>query len=80
MQQIDEVDGGYRIGCLPEDAQILNLAEFVSLERRCCPFLTFAIELDAEGGGLWLRMTGPAGVKEFLTLELGLQRDSGGEG
>jgi hypothetical protein len=48
------------------------VCRFVSRERLCCPFLTFSLEVSPERGPLWLRLTGPAGVKAFLRAELGL--------
>lgn len=47
-----------------------SVARFVTRERRCCPFLTFSIELSHEGGPVWLSMTGPERTKEFLDGEL----------
>ena len=49
-----------------------DVARFVENERLCCPFLTFVIELSQDGGPLWLRLTGPAGTREFLEAELSL--------
>jgi hypothetical protein len=48
------------------------LAEWVRLERKCCPFFTFAIEVEGVTGATWLTLSGPPGVKEFIRLELGL--------
>jgi len=47
-------------------------AEFITLERLCCPFLTLALEVERERGPLWLKLTGREGVKPFLRAELGL--------
>jgi len=47
-----------------------DLARWVTNERRCCPFLSFALELAPDGGPLWLRLTGPAGTRAFLDAEL----------
>ena len=47
-----------------------DVARFVGNERRCCPFLTFALEVPAGEGALWLRLTGPAGARAFLDAEL----------
>ncbi len=53
------------------DAEVFDdIARFVALERLCCPFLAFVIELAPDGGPLWLSMTGPARTREFLDLEL----------
>lgn len=53
-------------------AEWSSAAEFISLERLCCPFLGFTLELAREVGPLWLRLTGQDGVKEFLKEELSL--------
>jgi hypothetical protein len=47
-------------------------AEWVSYERKCCPFFTFALEQSADGGPVWLRITGPEGVKVFIREAFGL--------
>ena len=53
------------------DAEMFGqVAQFVEHERLCCPFLTFTLELAGAGGPLWLRLTGPAGTREFLDAEL----------
>lgn len=39
---------------------------FVVLERKCCPFLTFELVFEQEGGPIALRMRGPGGTKEFM--------------
>ena len=49
--------------------ELASVARFVANERKCCPFLTFAIELTGDGP-VWLRMTGPPGTREFLDVEL----------
>ncbi len=49
-------------------------AAWVELERKCCPFLRFVLESAAEVGTVSLRMSGRAGVKEFLAEELNLKK------
>lgn len=43
---------------------------FVGNERKCCPFLSFHIQLPAGAGALTLTMTGPDMTQEFLAAEL----------
>jgi hypothetical protein len=43
-----------------------QLAEWISFERKCCPFFEFRIDLAAESGPVWLSLTGRTGVKEFI--------------
>jgi hypothetical protein len=49
-----------------------DTATFMNLERLCCPFFRFTLVLEEESRGLWLHLTGPAGVKQMLREELGL--------
>jgi hypothetical protein len=44
-----------------------QLAEWISFERKCCPFFEFRIELAPDSGPVWLSLTGRAGVKEFIS-------------
>ena len=50
----------------------LEIARWADLERRCCPFFAFELSAAADGGALWLRVTGKPGVKAFMKEELGL--------
>ncbi len=58
-------------GSTSRKVSIVELATWIDDERRCCPFLDLAIEKEPQDGPLWLRLTGPEGVKEFLKAELG---------
>ena len=73
VQEIRELSTGYAFRHLSDTSTILLVAEFITLERLCCPFLDFALEIEREGGPLWFRMTGPEGVKHFLRAELGFE-------
>jgi hypothetical protein len=55
----------------PADAYA-TVVRFVAGERLCCPFLTVTLELSPERGPLELRLTGPAGIKDFIRAELHL--------
>jgi hypothetical protein len=43
-----------------------QLAEWISFERKCCPFFKFEIDVAPESGPVWLSLTGRPGVKEFI--------------
>ncbi|HEX8276312.1 MAG TPA: hypothetical protein VF615_26970 [Longimicrobiaceae bacterium] len=47
-------------------------ALFVANERRCCPFLRFELSAAPAAGPVRLRITGPAGTRDFLRAELRL--------
>jgi hypothetical protein len=57
---------GYAFSYPAEPDVIVKLAEFVSLERRCCPFFDFALEVGAGATHVRLTIGGGPGVKEFL--------------
>lgn len=67
---IREVPEGF-VFLLPSQAWAMA-AEFVTLERLCCPFVRFRLELEEEAGPCRLGLTGREGVKEFLRHELDL--------
>jgi hypothetical protein len=67
VEQRMELPDGYLFRFAPEPGLIERLATFVELERACCPFLTFAIEVSDNQGPVALRLTGPEGTKEFLS-------------
>ena len=71
VQVIKELPDGYAFRLPGETALLLKAAEFVSLERLCCPFFGFQIVVEPEGGALWVHLTGPEGVKPFIQAEIG---------
>lgn len=67
-----ELVDGYALQLPAESSIVLRLAEFITLERLCCPCFTLALELEREAGPLWLRITGRRGVKPFIRAEFGI--------
>jgi hypothetical protein len=66
-----ELADGYRVlRVAAEKIDLAAAAEWITLERRCCPFLRFQLEAEPDDGPVWLRLTGATGVKEFLRGEL----------
>jgi hypothetical protein len=66
VEEVRELPDGYALRIPSDSASILAAAEWMTLDRRCCPFMGFALEIEPEGKGIWLRLTGPPGVKEFV--------------
>jgi hypothetical protein len=64
------IDQGYTLGLEVDSAAFIRLAEWVTLEQQCCPFLDFSLELGRDGA--LLRLTGPEGTPAFLREELGI--------
>jgi len=64
--ETEELQDGYAFR-LPGDGKWMALiAELIVAERECCPFLAFELVALPNKGPLIVRMTGPAGTKEFL--------------
>ena len=71
-QSVRELPDGCALGLPADDDTLLLAARFIMLERRCCPFFDFALEVEREGGPLWLRLSGREGAKEVLRTEFDL--------
>jgi hypothetical protein len=67
---VTKLSSGYALLHEADPELYLKLAEWVTLERLCCPFLTFALVMQP--GSDRLELTGSQGVVEFLTMELRL--------
>jgi hypothetical protein len=68
---VEEVSTGYRFRYTGSRIWVLRVAEFITLERLCCPFFTFGVEV-APQGALWLSLTGQEGVKPLIRAEFGI--------
>jgi hypothetical protein len=53
---------------LDDRASLPEVAEWIVLERRCCPFFRFRLDVEGDRGPVWVRLTGD-GVKEFLAAQ-----------
>lgn len=68
VQEIQELPNGW-LWRLPNTAEVLTLvAQDLNMERLCCPFVRYTLEIEPHHGHFWLRMTGEEGVKEFLRM------------
>jgi len=71
-QGIEELPDGYVIRFPMDRERFMALAEYITLERLCCPFFDFALELGGGSETIHLRLTGRDGVKSFLQAQLGI--------
>lgn len=65
-----ELSDGFAFQFPGEDTWCAKIAAWVMLERRCCPFLSLELVLEADRGPVELRLRGPQGTKEFIREEL----------
>ena len=70
VQSIHEVENGYGFTFPNYGSESLPaFAEFISNERRCCPFLEFTLKIPSNDKPTSLLLTGPEGTQEFLREE-----------
>ncbi len=70
---LKELAEGYEFSFKKEAEVFLKIAEWVVLERVCCPFLSFSLAIDRGNGPIRLGITGPAGTKDVLKAAYGTE-------
>jgi len=76
LHEARELDDGYAFRHSSDAKVLIALAEYVSLERLCCPFFDFAIEVGRDGGEVWLKMAGGQEAKRILQDAQGYDQDT----
>lgn len=66
VDAVQELPDGYAFRFPSDDHAFAALTEFIAVERRCCPFFTFALIAVPDGGPLWLHLRGSAEIKTFV--------------
>jgi len=69
IQSVQETENGYQFLFPNEAAFISKIAEFISNERLCCPFLKFTLTVNSNVEPISLSLAGPLGTQEFLRAE-----------
>jgi len=65
-----ELPDGFSFQMDPGKISIAQVAEWTVLERKCCPFFDYEIELHSEENTLWFTLKGREGVKKFIEMEV----------
>jgi hypothetical protein len=66
----EELQEGFAFLIPGDGERIRQVAELIVAERVCCPFLMFEVSAPPSMGRVTVRVTGPAGTKEFLRKRL----------
>jgi hypothetical protein len=69
-QETRELADGYAFRLPASAGMIQDLAEYMSIVRLCSPYFETTLEVECEGGPVWLKITGRDGVKELVRTEL----------
>src|SRR5262250_260532 len=64
--ETEELEEGFAFRLTGDGKLIALIVELIVAERECCPFLTFELSALPSEGPLIVRVTGPAGTKEFV--------------
>jgi hypothetical protein len=64
-----DLNDGYAFRVDPASASLKDVAEWLDLWRRCCPFYEFRIDFHAVDAVVWLSVTGRPGVKEYIPVD-----------
>ena len=64
--ETEELPDGYAFRVPGDRKWVAIIARTIVAERECCPFLTFEFVAQPSMGPVIVRVTGPAGTKDFL--------------
>ena len=64
-----ELSDGYAFRVDPAKASLMEVAQWLDVWRRCCPFYEFQIDYHAADGNIWLSVKGRPGVKEYIAID-----------
>jgi hypothetical protein len=64
-----EVQGGYVYKLDGTALALTEAAEWIAMERLCCPFLTLQLSASGDDADWRLTLTGPVGAKAILAEE-----------
>jgi hypothetical protein len=70
VSESKELPDGFAVRIDTARLPFAALSRWVDLERRCCPFFHFQVDVAPDHGPLWLRLTGAEGVKELIQRSL----------
>lgn len=65
-----ELKDGYAFRLDSAQASIVDVANWLDLWRRCCPFYEFQVDFHAADGTVWPSVKGRARVKEFISVDV----------
>ena len=64
--EVKDLGDGYAYRFPSDEIWITELANLITFERQCCPFLQFNVRIEPGAGPIWLELSGPEGTKDFL--------------
>lgn len=71
-EEIEEQEDGFAFRFAAFDPWAARIMEFISVERKCCPFFRFELIVEPNQGPVQLTLRGSDEVKAFVLGELGI--------
>lgn len=69
IQETSDLSDGFALRLPPSAEGFVEAAEWLSLERRCCPFAQLSLEWR-EDESIWVILKGPPGAKDVFAAEM----------
>jgi hypothetical protein len=63
---VTELPDGYAYTFAATSDALAKMTQLVDMERKCCPFLTFKIVVEAAAAAMRLEVTGPMEAKRVI--------------
>lgn len=70
VRELRELRTGYALSLDEKAISLVEVAEWMAMERKCCPFLRLRLSTSGNDVDWHLDLTGPAGVKALLEAEM----------
>jgi hypothetical protein len=71
VDELREMPEGFDLGFSEGSTlTIEKIAEFIALDRLCCPFIRHGLIHEPYERGVWLHLSGAAGVKDIIKSDL----------
>jgi 23S rRNA pseudoU1915 N3-methylase RlmH len=71
VKERKEETNAFRYKFESTDKNIDLVSSFIKTERLCCDFFTFDLSVESDSEFMWLKLSGPEGVTEFIAEEIG---------
>jgi len=66
VTKVEEVNNGYILNFEDKDDILLKLTDYLMIEKECCPFFIFDLNIKPNSNGISLKISGQDGAKEML--------------
>jgi hypothetical protein len=66
QREFVEMEDGYSVHLPKGTVSLVELADFLTLEDKCCPFFSFTVDVEPAQASTTLKIRGPEGVKKFI--------------